>query len=563
MSTPAPINGPTTIETSTIEEEHDNITLESPYWDGIFNKSVKPIEWLLSWSSSSTFFIPFLSKDTSSLTLAIGTGNSNFPIELHKQGYCPNLIASDFSTTVIDTMQRQLSTSTTSSTSSSTTSITTGLSFEVQDARKMTYKDASVDTVIDKSLLDCMYWAENRTEAITPMVQEIHRVLKQNGTALFMTQRDPTEVLPFFSSVDWESVEYIPIAAQTDANGDVVPGCSTCLEDIFDDYYDESEFYELIFIYICTKPNTKPNTKSNQDKTIEKTLEIVPCRDTVMKLFEAMAPTNSTGLLKRTRSFDDDEEDEGQDPTRKKRRVAEGENNEKEDSEEEDTPTSCPNMCQFADSIPDLVKWGNAFNLKESLDKNNGIVIIDNFLPTNCATELRNLLKQSNPSVWELNADDGDADDTPHQFLSCASHPDPGFSAATRTLWSLMTNHLPSFSAARYNTSDHIALHDDTLIVPDGNGGELYRDVAVVLYMVDDEWDSKKDGGVLLDHGPTSKKFQTPNAIVPKFNRLVCFNVPRFHEVTPVLDRSSGDDEVEDRPRLSIFGWFLTEDKLY
>ena len=63
-----------------------------------------------------------------------------------------------------------------------------------------------------------------------------------------------------------------------------------------------------------------------------------------------------------------------------------------------------------------------------------------------------------------------------YQFLSCASHPDPGFSAATRTLWSLMTNHLPSFSAARYNTSDHIALHDDTLIVPDGNGGELYRE---------------------------------------------------------------------------------------
>lgn len=35
---------------------------------------------------------------------------------------------------------------------------------------------------------------------------------------------------------------------------------------------------------------------------------------------------------------------------------------------------------------------------------------------------------------------------------------------------------------------------------------------------------------------------------VPKFNSAVAFQVPRLHEVAPMLS---------DRPRYSVFGWFL------
>ena len=74
---------------------------------------------------------------------------------------------------------------------------------------------------------------------------------------------------------------------------------------------------------------------------------------------------------------------------------------------------------------------------------------------------------------------------------------------------------------------------------------------------MDDEW-SKEDGGLFLDYGVCTQlsireEQQTPvRTVVPKFNRLVCFNVPRDHEVTAV----TVEDDVE-RPRLSIFGWFL------
>ena len=572
-----PVNGPTTLETSTLEQEHDNCTLECPYWDGIFSDAEKPIEWLLDWSSAGLFFIPFLPTTQDSLTLAIGTGNSSFPEALHKKGYCPQLIASDFSATVIATMKKQQSQQSQQPHQSQQQQ---GLTYEVQDARNLTYKNNTADVVIDKSLLDCMYWAENRTDAISPMIQEVYRVLKNGGTALFMTQRDPSEVLPFFSTVAWENVSFIPLAAKTDDNGDVVPGCPTCLEHRFDDYYDETEFYELIFLYVCIKP-VHVTSSSIPDQT--KILSIVPCK--MMNTFENMPPTNTTGLKKRTRSTvfsdtddsggdgdgnEDDGDGDGDDDSdhdghnhRKKRRVTkeEAKEEEEEDDNDEKSQTTCPLMCAFANSVPDLVAWGKAFKLEEQLEKNNGIVVIDDFLPSEAALEVRELLQTSDRSIWKLNADDGDDDDTPHQFLSASANSDPGFSAATRAIWSLMTDHLPSFSAARYNTSDHIALHDDALIVKtEENALALYRDVAIVLYMVDDAWTASKDGGVLLDWGPTNSKFQTPTEIPAKFNRLVCFRVPRWHEVTPVVGHTADE---ERPPRLSIFGWFLTEQKLY
>ena len=82
----------------------------------------------------------------------------------------------------------------------------------------------------------------------------------------------------------------------------------------------------------------------------------------------------------------------------------------------------------------------------------------------------------------------------------------------------------------------------------------LSRDVAVAYYLVDDEWDASVDGGEFLDWGPTTEKFESPVRHTAKYNRLVAFRVPRWHEVTAVM---------ATRPRLSVFGWFLAEGDLY
>ena len=41
---------------------------------------------------------------------------------------------------------------------------------------------------------------------------------------------------------------------------------------------------------------------------------------------------------------------------------------------------------------------------------------------------------------------------------------------------------------------------------------------------------------------------------VPQFNSVIALKVPRYHQVTPVSS---------NRPRLSVFGWFLQPGRLY
>ena len=47
----------------------------------------------------------------------------------------------------------------------------------------------------------------------------------------------------------------------------------------------------------------------------------------------------------------------------------------------------------------------------------------------------------------------------------------------------------------------------------------------------------------------------------PKFNRLVVFSVPRFHQVTPVVPQPHAS--APPRLRLSVFGWFMQPGRLY
>ena len=102
------------------------------------------------------------------------------------------------------------------------------VTFTVEDARKLSYSSNSVDICIDKSLMDCMFYAKDRDLSLKSMMSEIHRVLKDgDGTALVMTQRNPSVVEPYFGL--FERVEYIPIAALTNEDGNVVPGCPVCL----------------------------------------------------------------------------------------------------------------------------------------------------------------------------------------------------------------------------------------------------------------------------------------------------------------------------------------------
>jgi len=122
-----------------------------------------------------------------------------------------------------------------------------------------------------------------------------------------------------------------------------------------------------------------------------------------------------------------------------------------------------------------------------------------------------------------------------------------------RSIEGLVPGMHPILNAARYDKGGKITLHNDASkwVVqskevadrggPYPAGTELFRKIAVILYLTD-AW-KEEYGGCLVDNLSGG-----PRLIVPKFNSLVAFLVPREHWVTEVA---------EGAPlRYTLFGWF-------
>ena len=209
-------------------------------------------------------------------------------------------------------------------------------------------------------------------------------------------------------------------------------------------------------------------------------------------------------------------------------------------------------------------------DLFDLLERSDGLVRVEGLLPEAVAEAAAAALHALPASRWVLRHDetDGAKNTTQHSFHAAyplrgnelgaqerpaLDDPDP-LGALAALLHSLLPGKRSVFSAARYDHGDHIAEHDDhALVMHSGRGDHkpvlCSRDVACIYYLTPKDW-AESDGGVLVDL-TNGKRY------VPRFNSLVAFVVPRFHEVTAVRRR-------EGRlARLSVFGWFLEEGDLY
>ena len=217
-----------------------------------------------------------------------------------------------------------------------------------------------------------------------------------------------------------------------------------------------------------------------------------------------------------------------------------------------------------------LTAWSDALgDVLSRARETKSIVIVDDFFPRAVAENLRDDLQRQPTDCWTSRAEDDD-DDVAHDFSLCAHA--RAVSLFTRAACVMArgaaAGAYPSFSCARYATGDGIDPHDDVAVAPIAVGGgngdddvgeegtvEFHaRAYAGVLYLVDDAWKSARDGGALVDlanDGDGGTRVET------KFNRFVCFQVPRLHRVEAVRAR--------DKVRHSIFGWWYrpaTEDEI-
>lgn len=186
-------------------------------------------------------------------------------------------------------------------------------------------------------------------------------------------------------------------------------------------------------------------------------------------------------------------------------------------------------------------------SIDEMLEANGGLIKIKSVFPMTVAEGMFALLESRKDSEWNSTeaSQDYSQNNISHMFYSIRE----GLDAVYRALALLRPGELHSFSAAKYQTSHHIAPHDDRAYtdvkMDNGSIVKCSRDIAIIFYLTRD-W-KKEYGGLLID-------LEGGKTYVPEFNSAVIFRVPRFHEVTPVKTH---------RPRYSIFGWWLVPGKKY
>ena len=191
------------------------------------------------------------------------------------------------------------------------------------------------------------------------------------------------------------------------------------------------------------------------------------------------------------------------------------------------------------------------------------LVVVDDFLPSDAARHLRQLVRDESDWSRDRIDEDIDTDDVAHEFEASTG---PATSLFTRVAMALASRYgssdgcddalYPSFTASRYSRApgadtigDRIDIHDDFALSPvelaNGECEWNARRFAGVLYLTDDADDAwtEADGGCFVDHNDTSTQH-----IVPAFNRFVVFAVPRRHAVEPVRTTS--------KKRHAIFGWW-------
>ena len=174
--------------------------------------------------------------------------------------------------------------------------------------------------------------------------------------------------------------------------------------------------------------------------------------------------------------------------------------------------------------------------------------VVEGALPPAVADAVHTLMSALPRKHWlEATAETDDRDAAGnairHRFAAYAREDAKSLSKLFSSFEALADGAPCSLQLARYGAGDGIAPHDDSAVsLRDGRTYE--RHVALVLHMAKGNW-TVEDGGCFID-------CETKACHPPGFNRLLCFAVPRMHEVTAV--QRDGSDV-----RYSLFGWVLRE----
>ena len=115
----------------------------------------------------------------------LGCGNAKFSEEMYEDGY-RNITNVDISSTVIKQMNEYYKQK------------IPDMTYEVMDAREMSFEDGSFDCIIDKACFDALLSGDNSGPNSAAMLNEVHRVLAPNGVYMSISYGVPNSRLGYF-----------------------------------------------------------------------------------------------------------------------------------------------------------------------------------------------------------------------------------------------------------------------------------------------------------------------------------------------------------------------------
>lgn len=171
-------NKPTLRQTAVLPRSN-KIYGSKEYWEERF-ETEQDFDWLLSYHQLAPQLEPFFDKKRKNLkVLIVGCGNAPFSADLYQSGLTHNIVNTDYSKTVIESMRAKHAES------------CPEMQWLVVDMLDMSssFEEESFDIVIDKAVMDTLLTGEGDVWNPNPevvqkadtMCRQISRVLKSNG----------------------------------------------------------------------------------------------------------------------------------------------------------------------------------------------------------------------------------------------------------------------------------------------------------------------------------------------------------------------------------------------
>ncbi|XP_066326668.1 uncharacterized protein [Miscanthus floridulus] len=150
---------------------------EAWYWDERYRKEAGPFDWYQKYPALAPLLRLYIAPHHR--LLLVGCGNSVFGENMIDDGY-QDVVNIDISSVVIEQMKKKYHDK-------------PQLKYMKMDVKNMSdFESGSFDAVIDKGTLDSLMCGQNSQENATKMLEEVNRILKENGVYMLITYGDPS-----------------------------------------------------------------------------------------------------------------------------------------------------------------------------------------------------------------------------------------------------------------------------------------------------------------------------------------------------------------------------------